>query len=208
MDAKESYQLLEEGKMTKSAVEEFMKELTPERREEKYCEWLPKVAVGERFGDEPNKSMVVALRCIERLRIVPKPEEQNGEEKTAPPKKDVAEKVSKNNRKVSKNKGITVKVDEDELCKYFNARFKGAGGNINHFGEFVSDLNTLKTKTECSAIAAMVFDCSGFIRPSHSFARWCRIFFQCVSVSVSDNFNFSNKPQANDGLKKRFYYLL
>lgn len=88
MDKTEKLQMIDEGKMLEDAVEEFVQnELTPEKREEYYCKWLSQIAVSKRFGDEPNKSKVVACRCIERLRTekqaVVFPEELNNDKAKA-----------------------------------------------------------------------------------------------------------------------------
>lgn len=122
MDKTEKLQMIDEGKMLEDAVEEFVKnELAPEEREKYYCKWLPQIAVSKRFGDEPNKSKVVACRCIERLRtekqaaVLPK-ELDNDKAKALFDKAERSEFISKNGSLYKWNKS---KENTYQLLAYF-----------------------------------------------------------------------------------------
>jgi hypothetical protein len=100
-------------------------------------------------------------------------------------------------------------INEIELGKCFNAKFKGAGNNRNLFELLVSDLKDLNTIKDCSAVAVLIWESkSGFIKPSHAFAKWCRIFFGCINIKVTDNYNYSKKTKPTEELKRKFYYLV
>lgn len=109
---------------------------------------------------------------------------------------------------LKKEEIISRTIKESELGKHFNAKFKGAGNNPNYFNNLVADLKDLSTKNDCSAVALMIWDSkTGFINSFSTFAKWCRFFFDCIGVEVKPNYNYSRKVQANDQLKKKFYYL-
>lgn len=99
-------------------------------------------------------------------------------------------------------------IKEIELGKCFNAKFKGAGNNPNHFNNLVADLKSLTTIKDCSAVALMIWESkTGFINSFSTFSKWCRFFFDCIGVEVKPNYNYSRKEQANNKLKNKFYYL-
>ena len=100
-------------------------------------------------------------------------------------------------------------INESELEKYFNVKFKGAGNNMNYFELLVSDLKDLTTIKDFRAVAVMIWECkTGFIKSFSTFAKWCRTFFDCVGVEVKPKYNYSKKEIPSDELKRKFYYLV
>ena len=103
---------------------------------------------------------------------------------------------------------FTRTINEYELGKYFNAAFKGSGKNQNYFELLVSDLKDLHTIKDCCVVAVMIWENkSSFIKPSRSFAKWCRCFFDCIDVKVTAKYNYSKKETPTRELKRKFYYL-
>ena len=103
---------------------------------------------------------------------------------------------------------FTRTINEYELGKYFNAAFKGSGKNQNYFELLVSDLKDLHTIKDCCVVAVMIWENkSSCIKPSRSFAKWCRCFFDCIDVKVTAKYNYSKKETPTRELKRKFYYL-
>jgi len=90
------------------------------------------------------------------------------------------------------------------LKKHFNLKFQNKG----YFDYLISDIKDLETLTECRIVARMIYETdSGFINTFNTFASWCRIFFKCIGVKVSDRYNFSKSEKPTEKLKHKFYYL-
>lgn len=104
-------------------------------------------------------------------------------------------------------KKVCPSVNRKSLEKHFNAKFKGAGNNQNYFEELVSDIQELHTQKDCSSVAKLIYESSGFIKSFSTFASWCRTFYELIGVVVPDKYNFSKYSEPTEALKHKFYYL-
>lgn len=109
----------------------------------------------------------------------------------------------------NKKNNISPKVNIEELKKHFNAKFKGAGANIDYFSTMVSDIEGLCTIKDCMAVALMIYNNENyFIAAFNTFSDWCKRFFECIGVEVQEGFNFSRKYEPTKNIKKVFTYLM
>lgn len=100
----------------------------------------------------------------------------------------------------------SLSIDEERLGSFFNAKFKGCGGNPNHFVDLVNDIQTIKVGRELGMVAVMIFECSCFIKKPSTFTKWFREFFDIIGRECPKE-NHKNKYQPSDTIRRMFYYL-
>lgn len=95
-------------------------------------------------------------------------------------------------------------VNEKEFKKYFTLSFC----NLGQFAYLVSDIKDIHTIKDCSTVAKMIYDSSNvFVNSFTTFASWCRVFFKCIGVGVTEKYNYSKWYEPSAELKRKFYYL-
>lgn len=157
----------------------------------------------EYFTDEENEILRQVcngfMRYLQdRLKdLKPEQEQPTDPTNTKQPKDEAKTKQPK--------RRITPKIsNEDDFRKYFTLKFQNKG----YFDYLVSDIKDLATINDCSIVAKMIYNTdSGFINSFTTFAGWCRRFFECIGVKVSEGHNFSKSAKPTDELKRKFYYL-
>jgi len=99
-----------------------------------------------------------------------------------------------------------------EFAEYFNAPFKGIGGNINFYEKLVSSLTDVtreRSSYEYGKIALLIYKSNKMLqrkRPN-TFREWYNYFCSIVGCEYNSSYKPTNLS-ANDALKKEFYYLL
>lgn len=104
------------------------------------------------------------------------------------------------------NKDNALSIDVERLGSFFNSKFKGKGGNPNHFVDLVNNIQTIKVGKELGMVAVMIFECSYFIKKPSTFAKWFREFFDIIGRECPKE-NHKNKYQPSDAIARTFYYL-
>ena len=141
------------------------------------------------FGDEQSPLNTIEARA--------NPEKSQ----LSPNSAKTDEQATKNNKRIPKIENA------DALKKYFNMKFQNNG----KFDDLISDISDLRSVKDCSTVAHMIFNMTngaGFINSFSTFAAWCRVFFENIGVTVSENYNFSKHTPPTDELKRKFYYLV
>ncbi len=101
------------------------------------------------------------------------------------------------------------RIDTDDLKKQFKSKFYGVGNSIDWFSRLIDDLKTLKTITDYSRVALMIFD-SDYFRGNYStFNKWLVDFCRIVNVRCPREKSPNKYKIADDDkLKQKFNYLL
>lgn len=99
-------------------------------------------------------------------------------------------------------------INVEELSKYFDAKFKGIGSNINYFDTMIDDLKTERTAKELAEIAYLIYRGNKMnARKPKTFAKWYKIFCECIGVSPSNGYKPNNLRNPSETLRKLFNYL-
>lgn len=167
----------------------------------------------ELFSKERNPKMYNALiaingkdwafRVMERLRLIAMFANANIE--------DVCNTLDEidvfiNNGTARATPGATANTDLSSLGGFFNAKFKGSGGNPNYLNELISGVEKLKTSKDLAMVALMIYNNKNFINKPSTFASWLRTFFVIVGRNCPKETS-PNKYKPSDMIKRIFYYL-
>ena len=98
-------------------------------------------------------------------------------------------------------------VQSEKLNPYFIATFKGMGGATNYFDIMIKELQTNRSVKEFAQIAWMIYDGGKMNqRKPKTFAKWYRVFCECVGVEYSE-YKPNKLKKTGENLKKLFNYL-
>lgn len=99
-------------------------------------------------------------------------------------------------------------INEEELKKYFPAKYKGAANNPNMFKELTSLLKKPnRGNKDMARIALMIYESPKMIGKPQTFREWYKAFCDIVGYKANDGYKPCNL-KATETLKKEFGYLL
>lgn len=98
-------------------------------------------------------------------------------------------------------------INQEKLGNFFNAKFKGAGKNIDYFDTLINDLAVLDKPKDYAMVAHMIFHSDFFVMPKKlSFAGWLRKFFEIIGIECPKDTRMS-KYVPSQKVKSYFRYL-
>lgn len=99
-------------------------------------------------------------------------------------------------------------INEEELKKYFPAKYKGAANSPNLFKELTSLLKKPnRGNKDMARIALMIYESPKIIGKPQTFREWYKAFCDIVCYKANDGYKPCNL-KATETLKKEFGYLL
>lgn len=96
------------------------------------------------------------------------------------------------------------KVNEEAVSSWFNAKFKGAGGNINHLPDLIKDLNQSRSHKDFAKIAYLIHNCKSSTVQGKTFSKFYADF--CGAVRCEQK-QYDPCKLKDENFAKNFYYL-